>query len=153
MSADLLPDLSVFNIDVIKSKMLSSVNQQIETLNGNLKTIYLNGFRVWAADVEEGRCDAANPPRPPLAYVTGTDGAGWPAAVQGSEPVVPMPPLPKAPSYAPVEIPISALSAMPVPAGDAFPVGTVLTAPDGSKWRKSQSATPFGSVALYYARI
>ncbi len=153
MSADLLPDLSIFNIDVIKSKMLSSVNQQIDTLNGNLKTIYLNGFRVWATDVEEGRRDLSNPPQPPMAYVLGTDGAGWPAAAQGSEPVVPMPPLPQPLSYAPVEIPITALSAMPVPSGDVFPVGTVITAPDGSKWRKSQSATPFGSVALYYARM
>ena len=153
MSDSAQPDLWMFSLEAVRATMLASVNEQIKNLNSNLKIIYLNGFRVWASDVELGYRDASNPPEPPRAYVVGTDDAGWPAAVQGDQPVTPMPPLPKPPTPTPVEIPPSALSAMLVPPGDTFPVGTVITAPDGSRWRKTESATPFGGLVRYYVKL
>jgi len=39
-----------------------------------------------------------------------------------------------------------------VPGGDTMPVGYQLLAPDGGKWQKQASPTPFG-MAYYYAKL
>jgi hypothetical protein len=63
-----------------------------------------------------------------------------------------MPPVPddySKPKAQPIAEPTTVMN---VPPGDTMPVGYIATAPDGAKWQKQASATPFG-IAYYYARI
>jgi hypothetical protein len=67
------------------------------------------------------------------------------------------PPLCEVPAFA--KIPPPQVLALPepshvrnVPKGDTMPVGYIVSDPEGNRWQKQSSVTPFG-VAYFYSRI
>lgn len=128
------------------------VAQEVTLLNNNLQTQYLQGFNNWTQAVIRGQSPNTNPPQPPTGYAGAVGDDGWAYIVRTTNPVCAMPPIPAAPPvWQPPALPEPA-NVRNVPAGDAMPVGYVLTAPDGSRWQKQGSPTPFG-VEYYYARV
>lgn len=165
-----ISDYSMTTLKAAQANTLVAVTSQIADLNNNLKTIYLTTFNNWAENVMIGRSDPAvnPPPQPPAAYIIGyfndpTTGPGsfgpygdsvvqWAYPMQGKDPECPMPPLPTyTKPFVPPVLP-EPDNIRNVPAGDTMPVGYQLTAPDGSRWQKQASPTPFG-MAYYYAKV
>jgi hypothetical protein len=100
-----------------------------------------------AQDIEQ-RAESGNPP---AIYVTpekfldeakAAAPASQPAGTAGQ-------PAPAAPTASPLPL---LSDTMPVPQGDLMPIGYTVRAPDGSRWRKSASPTPFGA-EYYYLRL
>lgn len=152
------PDFTETTLQTAMANTLAAVTAQVQQLNQQLKSAYLNQFAAWAADVQAGRSSNSNPAKPPLAYVVGffTDStnprAQWAYPETGTDPVCDMPPVPQpAPPYVPPVLP-EPDTVRNVPVGDTLPVGYVMTAPDGSRWQKHSSHTPFG-IAYYYVRL
>ena len=128
------------------------VAQEVTLLNNNLQTQYLQGFNNWSQAVIMGTIPNTNPPQPPSGYTALMGDDGWASIGKATAPVCAVPPIPAAPpAWVPLALPEPA-NIRNVPAGDTMPVGYVLTAPDGSRWQKQGSPTPFG-VAYYYARM
>lgn len=128
------------------------VAKEVTLLNNNLQTQYLQGFNNWAQAVIRGAIPNTNPPQPPAGYVALMGDDGWAYFGKTTDPVCAIPPVPAAPPvWAPPALPEPA-NVRSVPPGDTMPVGYVLTAPDGSRWQKQGSPTPFG-VEYYYARM
>ena len=135
-----------------QANTLASSTTMAAHLNEELKKRYLSLFNDWTISVLAGRIDNSNPPKPPAGYdvATGPDGFAWPAL--GSTPVAEMPPIPEDHSKPQVKAQPEPGTVMNVPQGDTMPVGYIAVAPDGSRWQKQASPTPFG-VAYFYARI
>ncbi|MDE3165196.1 MAG: hypothetical protein KGN36_05270 [Acidobacteriota bacterium] len=150
--------ISETSLEAAMANTAAAVTNQVSQLNQSLKTNYLAQFNAWAQDVMNGRSDPSTAPKPPLAYVVGsfTDAtnpnAHWAYPEPGTQPVCDMPPVPQpAPAYVPPVLP-EPDDVCNVPVGDVLPVGYVMTAPDGSRWQKHSSHTPFG-IAFYYVRL
>ena len=154
----IVPDFSMTTLEAAMANTLAAVKSQVDALNEQLKSSYLNTFNNWALSVTAGRSDNTNPPQPPNAYVVGsfTDStnsqAQWAYPATGTTPVCAMPAIPPASKpYTPPVLP-EPDNIRNVPLGDNMPVGFVLLAPDGGKWQKQSSQTPFGT-AYFYARV
>jgi hypothetical protein len=152
------PDFSMTTLEAAMANALAAAKVQVDQLNEQLKDNYLTAFNNWSISVTAGRIDNSNPPQPPNAYVVGyaTDPtnsqAQWAYPAVGTTPVCSMPPIPPASKpYVPPVLP-EPESIRNVPPGDLMPVGYVAIAPDGSKWQKQGSPTPFG-MAYFYARV
>src|ERR1041384_5355686 len=138
-----------------QANILASSRAQAALLNENLKTIYLGKFNDWKISVDAGKIDNSNPPQPPASYVISlfpdpaNEHVKWAYPDQSGAPVCDMPPIPEDRSKPPE--PKVAWDGdgevKNVPAGDTAPVGLTITAPDGSKWQKRCSPTPFGVLA------
>jgi hypothetical protein len=135
-----------------QANVLASSTKQVQLLNDNLKTIYLGKFNDWTISVLAGRIDNTNPPQPPKAYTLETTPDGFSFPAPGNDPVCAMPPVPPDYSKPQVQAVPEPENVRNVPAGDTMPVGYILTAPDGGRWQKQSSTTPFG-VAYFYARV
>ena len=162
------PDYSVSTIQIAVANTLAAVTLQAQQLNQQLTAAYMTRFNDWAGQVSSGRIDNTNPPRPPNAYVVSyfddpTTGPGsngpyqehaiqWPYPVQGDKPVCEIPPVPQVAKAAVSPVLPEPDQVRNVPEGDTLPVGFIMTAPDGSRWQKHSSRTPFG-VAYYYQRL
>lgn len=128
------------------------VAREVTLLNDNLRTQYQQGFNNWSQAVILGKIPNSNPPQPPTGYVALMGDDGWAFFGKATTPVCGVPPIPaEPPAWMPPAIPEPA-NVRNVPAGDTMPVGYVLTAPDGCRWQKQGSPTPFG-VEYYYARM
>jgi len=160
------PDFSATTIQAAQANTLAAIKIQVTDLNKVLKDNYLTGFNNWAQTVIAGRPANGDPPKPPNAFVVGyftdpTTGPGsggfygdtpyqWAYPATGTAPVCAMPPLPTVvPPPPPLPEPENIRN---VPLGDTTPVGMTVTAPDGVKWQKHASPTPFG-IAYYYTRV
>ncbi len=120
------------------------------SLNDNLTGIYLVGFQNWASQVIGGKIPNTNPPQPPDGYLAVKATDGWSYTIRGTAPVCAVPPIPQLPQ--PPAPPQDSSNVRSVPLGDTLPVGFVITAPDGSRWQKQTSPTPFGT-AYYYQKM
>jgi hypothetical protein len=152
------PDFSQTTLEAAMANTLAAVNLQVEQFNQQIKAGYLTTFNNWSISVMAGRLDNTNPPKPPNAYVVGffTDStnskAQWAYPMTGTAPVCEMPPVPPVVKpYVPPVLP-EPETVRNVPVGDTLPVGFIVTGPDGTRWQKHSSHTPFG-VAYYYARL
>jgi hypothetical protein len=119
-------------------------------LNANLKAVYLTGFQNWANEVAAGKVPNTDPPKPPVAYISAMASDGWTYVIKGTDPVCPVPPIPPVSTVPSTWFKLDYVQNVPV--GDTMPLGFVLTAPDGTKWQKQSSVTPFG-VSFFYLRI
>ncbi|PWU08121.1 MAG: hypothetical protein C5B51_08455 [Terriglobia bacterium] len=121
-----------------------------DTLNRSLTDNYNVGFQNWAGQVLAGRIPNSNPPQPPPGYLAVKASDGWSYVIRGGQPVCPVPAIPQLPPPPPpIPEPDNVRN---VPAGDTMPVGYILTAPDGTRWQKKGSPTPFG-MAYYYLKV
>jgi len=152
------PDFSQTTLEAAMANTLAAVNLQVEQFNQQIKAGYLTTFNNWSISMMAGRLDNTNPPKPPNAYVVGffTDStnskAQWAYPMTGTTPVCEMPPVPPVVKpYVPPVLP-EPEKVRNVPVGDTLPVGFIVTGPDGTRWQKHSSHTPFG-VAYYYARL
>jgi hypothetical protein len=145
-------------LELAMANALAAVTVQVEDLNRQIKSVYLTGFNDWSTNVMAGKIENTNPPQPPYAYVVGffTDPtnseARWAYPQEGTEPVCPLPPVPSVPKpQAPPVLPEppDVMKALP---GDMLPAGTIITAPDGTRWQKHATNSPFG-VHYYYLRV
>lgn len=139
---------------VAQAHVLESSRAQVRMLNGNLTAQYLGRFNDWKISVDAGKISNANPPQPPLGYGFVTDSQGYTFPQEnGGGPVCDMPPIPQDRTAAQPEPHSTGNERVQnVPPGDHFPVGFEITAPDGTRWRKTASPTPFGT-AYYYAAV
>ena len=151
-------DFSMTTLEAAMASTLAAVTIQVDQFNEQLKASYLNTFNNWSLSVNAGRIDNTNPPQPPNAYAVGffTDPtnskAQWAYPGTGTTPVSAMPPIPPASKpYVPPVLP-EPENIRNVPLGDNMPVGWVLLSPDGARWQKQSSHTPFG-MAYFYARL
>lgn len=152
------PDFSQTTLEAAMANTLAAVTLQVDQFNQQLKADYLTAFSNWSVNVMAGRLDNSNPPKPPNAYTIGffTDAtnsrARWAYPAIGDQPLCDVPPLPPAPKpWVPQSIP-EGDTARNVPPGDTLPLGFIVTAPDGSRWQKQCSQSPFGT-AYFYARL
>ena len=162
-------DYAATTLKAAQATVLAAVTSQVADLNTNLKTIYLTAFNNWLLNWTAARItDKSTAPTPPLGFVVGryvdpTSGKGslgpygetpveWSYPAQGSDPVCPMPAIPDVPPPQVHPVVTGNDRLQNVPAGDTMPVGSIIPAPDGSKWEKMASQTPFG-VATYYAKV
>lgn len=152
-----VPDYAQTTLEAAMANTLAAVTIQVDDLNHYLKSTYLTGFNNWSQSVLAGRSDNTNPPQPPNAYVVGyfTDQtnakAHWAYPAAGTTPVCAMPPVPAAQLYVPPVLP-EPENIRNVPLGDTMPVGWTLTDPNGARWQKQSSHTPFG-IAYFYTRL
>lgn len=146
------PDFSLTSLGAAQANTLAAVKVQVGNLNDNLRSIYLTAFSNWSQSVVAGRAENSNPPIPPKGYTIMTSPEGWAYPGQGNDLVCDMPPIPEVPKpYTPPVLP-EPVNIRNVPVGDIMPAGYLLTAPDGTRWQKHATPTPFG-VAYYYARV
>lgn len=151
-------DLSGTTLTTAQANVRASVEQEVAHLNEDLKTRYLSAFHDWTINVLAGKIDNSNPPKPPLGVEVGEyedpnwPGVKWACPVPSANPVCVMPPIPDDFTHPKPPVMPQPTSLMNVPPGDMTPVGYIAIAPDGSRWQKQVSATPFG-VVYYYAKI
>ena len=135
---------------------LRSSTAQVAHLNDELKQRYLQTFNDWTISVLAGRIDNMQPPQPPPAWklsAPNADGFVFYEPGKDGDPVVtPLPPIPEDHSKPQSRTQPEPTTVMNVPQGDTMPVGFIAVAPDGTKWQKQASPTPFG-VAYFYAKI
>jgi hypothetical protein len=119
-------------------------------LNRSLVDNYQTGFQNWAAQVLNARIPNTDPPQPPSAWLAVKASNGWSYVIRGATPVCALPPIPQLPPPAPpLPEPDNVRN---VPLGDTMPVGFIVLAPDGARWQKKASPTPFG-MAYFYAKL
>ncbi len=141
------------SLKAAQANVLRSSQAQMEHLNEQLLALYLGRFANWKISVDAGKIDNRNPPKPPAAYVLETTSEGFAFPALGEEPVCAMPAIPPDRTQPQVlTITTGNARVQNVPPGDHYPVGFEVTAPDGVRWRKMASQTPFG-LAYYYARV
>jgi hypothetical protein len=152
------PDFSMTTLEAAMANTLAAVKIQVDQFNAQLKDTYLTAFNNWALNVTAGRSDNTNPPQPPNGFVVDyfTDPtnskAQWAYPATGTTPVCAVPQIPPASKpYTPPVLPEPDYIRN-VPVGDTMPVGFILQSPDGAKWQKQSSHTPFG-IAYFYARV
>ena len=165
----IVSDFTATSLAAVQANTLAAVHLQVSALNEKLTSIYQTAFSNWLISWNAARIsDKATAPEPPLGYVVGyfsdpTSGPGslgpygdtvvqWAYPAIGSTPVCAKPAIPEQvePQIHPVVTGNDRV--MNVPPADMMPVGSILPAPDGSKWQKMASITPWGT-AVYYARI
>lgn len=136
---------------------LAAVKIQVEQFNQQLIGDYKTKFANWSISVTAGR-EAGPAPQVPYGFMVGyfTDStnekARWAFPQRGATPVMAAltpPPVPK--PYVPPVLP-EPENIRNVPVGDMMPVGWSFTLPDGSRWQKQSSHTPFG-MAYFYAKV
>ena len=151
------PDASSTTLAAAQANVLATAMKNIGIMNDALLADYMLKFDNWEISVNAGKIDNSNPPRPPasftLGYAPDETGVRWATWIQNGPPICDMPKLPEDRSK-PAAPPNQQGSGdlMNVPPGDHFPVGFEVTAPDGQRWQKQASITPFGT-AYYYARV
>lgn len=152
-----VPDFSQTTLEAAMANTEASVRLQVDQLNAQLIAGYKTAWGNWLGNAAAGR-DAGPAPAVPYGYMVGhfadaTDSrAQWAYPTRGNVPVtaaLTAPPLPK--PYVPPVLP-EPESIRNVPVGDTTPVGFVVTAPDGVKWQKQSSHTPFG-IAYFYSKV
>jgi hypothetical protein len=148
------PDFSMTTLEAAMANTEAAVKVQVAQFNQQRIGLYLTAFHNWSLSVE--RSPKVPPPQPPNGMIVGhfTDPTNskalWAYPAEGTEPVCKMPPLPKVtPPPAPLPEPENIRN---VPAGDTMPVGFTFNAPDGAKWQKQSSHTPFG-IAYFYLKV
>jgi hypothetical protein len=164
-----LADYAQTTLKGAQANAVAAVTSQIVDLNNNLKSNYLTAFNNRLNNWTAARiADRSTAPKPRNGYVLGyfddpTTGPGslgpygdmvvqWAYPAAGTQPVCEMPPIPEIPKpFVPPVLPEPA-NIRNVPVGDTMPVGYQLLAPDGGKWQKQASPTPFG-MAYYYAKL
>lgn len=166
-------DLSGFAATTLKQAQASAlvaVTAQVAELNSQLIGTYQTAFSNWLLNWTAGRIsDKTTAPVPPAGYVVGyfddpTSGPSsnlgpygtmviqWPYPALGTSPVCAQPAIPAIPPPFVQQATTGNATVQNVPVGDLMPVGSVIVAPDGSKWEKMASVTPFG-MAYYYAKV
>lgn len=132
---------------------LASSTVMVEHLNSELKNRYDSQFESWKTTVLAGKIDNTNPPQPPVGYelLTGRDGFSYPelGTSMVCQPRTDIPPDYSKPFVLVLPEPDHVRN---VPKGDTMPVGYVITDPQGQRWQKQSSVTPFG-VAYFYLRV
>lgn len=150
---DRMLDPSETTLAAAQAHVRASSEAQVALLNEDLKNRYLSAFHDWTINVLAGKIDNSNPPQPPNGYMITVNGEGFAFPERGTDPVCEMPPIPadytKPQPAPPIPEPQNLRN---VPPGDTMPVGYIAIAPDGAKWQKQMSVTPF-AVVYYYARI
>jgi hypothetical protein len=68
----------------------------------------------------------------------------WAYPAFGTAPVCAQPAIPDVPPPFVAPVPPEPENILNVPAGDTIPVGQTIDAPDGTRWQKHASPTPFG---------
>ena len=138
------------DVDQALANYTAEAAQVAATLNQNLVANYMTAFQNWAAQVMAAKIPNTNPPQPSAEYLAVKASNGWSYVIRGTDPVCAVPAIPQA-AVAPPPLP-EPTDIRSVPLGDTMPVGFILTAPDGAKWQKQGSPTPFG-MAYYYAKV
>jgi hypothetical protein len=141
-----------YTLAAAQANALAGVTAEVGILNDSRKSNYLTAFNNWATSVLAGRISNANPPVPPKAFLVATGADGWAYPAEGPDPICPMPTVPPDYSQPTPTVMMEPVNVRNVPAGDTMPVGYIATAPDGTRWQKQASPTPFG-VAYFYARV
>jgi hypothetical protein len=164
-----LSDYAATTIQAAQANTLAAVTAQVANLNSGAISNFQTAFSNWLLNWTAGRVtDKTTAPQPPFGYVVGyfndpTTGPGslgpygdtviqWAYPALGNTPVCVMPIIPDVPPPQVHPVTTGNDRVMNVPAGDVMPVGSILPAPDGSKWEKMASPTPFG-MAYYYAKL
>lgn len=132
---------------------LTSSTLMVEHLNSELKKRYDSIFESWKTSVLAGKIDNTNPPLPPSGYrlAIGMDGFTYPE--MGTQLVTqPRTDIPEDHSKPFVLALPEPDHVRNVPKGDTMPVGYIAVDPQGQRWQKQSSVTPFG-VAYFYQRI
>lgn len=162
-------DFAQTTLKAAQANTLNAVTGQVSDLNANTKANFLTGFSNWLINWQAGRVtDKASAPQPPLGWVVGyfndpTTGPGglgpygdlvvqWAYPARATDPVCPMPAIPDVPAAQVQPVFTGNGQIQNVAAGDTVPVGSIIPAPDGSKWEKMASPTPFG-MAYYYVKV
>lgn len=136
----------------------AAVKGQVDQFNAQRVATYRTDFSNWSISVQAGRVDNTHPPAVPTAMIVGhftdptNEKASWAYPAEGTAPVcdaLPIPPAVK--PYTPPALPESE-HIRNVPPGDTMPMGYIATAPDGARWQKQQSPTPWG-LAVFYVRL
>ncbi len=152
-----------------QSNVLAATRSQIASLNDALTSNYLQAFNGWLTSWNAGRVtDKSSAPLPPKGYFVGTfndptTGPGslgpygdtvvqWTYPAVGNTPICAQPAIPDMPAAQSQPVMTASATKMNVPPGDTMPIGFIDVAPDGSKWQKVSSPTPFG-VAVYYEKV
>jgi hypothetical protein len=165
----LMSDFLQTQLPAVQAATLAAVTQQVANLNAAAISNFQTAWQNWLLNWTAGRVtDKTTAPKPPFGYVVGyfndpTTGPGslgpygdtviqWAYPALGNTPVCVMPLIPDVPPPQVHPVVNGNGSVMNVPAGDVMPVGSILPAPDGSKWEKMASPTPFG-MAYYYAKV
>jgi hypothetical protein len=138
------------DVDQALANYTAEAAQVAATLNQNLVANYMTAFQNWAGQVMAAKIPNTNPPQPPAEYLAVKASNGWSYVIRSTYPVCAVPAIPQA-AVAPPSLP-EPTDIRSVPLGDTMPVGFILTAPDGSRWQKQGSPTPFG-MAYYYAKV
>jgi hypothetical protein len=166
---DMTPDYAATTIQQAQANTLAAVTAQVANLNSGALSNFQTAWQNWLLNWTAGRVtDKTTAPQPPFGYVVGyfndpTTGPGslgpygdtviqWAYPALGNTPVCVMPIIPDVPPPQVKSVTHGNGSVMDVPPGDVMPLGSLVTAPDGSKWEKMASPTPFG-MAYYYAKI
>jgi hypothetical protein len=162
-------DYAATTLKAVQASTLAAIALQVVDLNNNLKGNYLTAFNNWLINYTAGRIsDKSTAPQPPNGYLVGyfddpTTGPGstgpygdtvvqWAYPAIGKDPVCAQPEIPyMPPPFVPFVLP-EPENIRNVPPGDTIPVGRTIDAPDGAKWQKHASPTPFG-MAYYYVRV
>ena len=164
-----VPEYAMTTLTAAQANTLAAVTVQIADLNNNLKSNYLTAFNNWLLNWTAGRVtDKSSAPAPPNGYVVGyfddpTTGPGslgpygdmvvqWAYPALGATPVCAQPSIPDVPPPQVHPVVTGNGNIQNVPVGDTMPVGSIIPAPDGSRWEKMASPTPFG-MASYYAKV
>lgn len=152
-----VPDFSQTTLEAAMANTEAAVKIQVDLFNAQLIADYKTKFGNWSVNLVAGR-DAGPMPEVPYGFMVGhfTDetnsNAKWAFPQKGADrvmaPLIP-PPTPK--PYVPPVLP-EPENIRNVPLGDTMPVGFTFTLPDGSKWQKQSSHTPFG-IAYFYLKI
>ncbi|HXB69024.1 MAG TPA: hypothetical protein VNY05_12315 [Candidatus Acidoferrales bacterium] len=142
---------------VVYATQLRSVTLQVAALNAMLTSLYLAAFDSWLGSWTGGRItDKTTAPVPPAGYLVSrsTDEAGdmLTGAAVGTVAVCAQPAIPEQPAPQVHPVWTGNATLMNVPAGDTMPIGSIIPSPDGGKWQKMASPTPFG-MAYYYAKV
>jgi hypothetical protein len=150
-------DFSQTTLEAAMANTEASVKIQVDRFNAQLIADYLTKFSNWSISVVAGR-NAGPMPEVPYGFMIGhfTDAtnqnARWAFPQRGAEPVMAAltpPPVPK--PYVPPVLP-EPDNIRNVPLGDLMPVGFTFTLPNGDKWQKQSSHTPFG-IAYFYLKV
>jgi hypothetical protein len=152
-----MSDFSQTTLEAAMVNTEAAVRIQVSAMNAQLVDGYKSTFNAWSLSVVAGR-DAGPEPAVPFGYKLdyfpdNTNSKALWAFPALSDQLVTLrlasPPVPK--PYVPAVLPEPDFIRN-VPLGDMMPVGFTFTLPDGAKWQKQSSHTPFG-IALFYARV